>query len=262
MSNDRKRPTADELAAAVVDDFEASGPVHGDHDDQLEGYEAGADEFDEAWDENEDDGYGYGGEAGEGEPYDTAPSSGLLSFYDRLRGGVTRFVERKAGKVGGGVVRVLLTAPDIFMLLVRLALDKQVPKASRTLVGGGLAYFLLPTDFLPEALLGVGGYVDDVVLAAAVLTHVFGDLEEHARRHWSGPEDLRVVLKDITRVGQSLLGESLFDRLQDFLARRGIELEGGSGGAAAGGGGGYDEKGYEATEDEATDYDATDYAGA
>ena len=119
--------------------------------------------------------------------------------------------------------------PDVFILLVRLALDKEVPGSSRALIGGAIAYFILPFDLLPEAILGPAGYLDDLVLATAVLAQAFGgDLEPYARKHWSGKEDLRVVIRDITETAQALLGQNLYDRLRRLLSRRGIKLEGDS----------------------------------
>ena len=87
---------------------------------------------------------------------DTLPSTGLLSFYDRLRERILRAVERRGGRLGGAVAETLLLAPDVFMLLARLSLDKEVPKETRVLVSGALAYFLLPVDLLPEMVVGVG----------------------------------------------------------------------------------------------------------
>jgi hypothetical protein len=67
--------------------------------------------------------------------------------------------------------------------------------------------------------------MDDLVLATAVLAQAFGgDLEPYARKHWSGAEDLRVVLKDITETAQSLLGQNLYDRLRGLMGRRGIDV--------------------------------------
>lgn len=217
MTDDSRDPhSADELSGAVVDDFESSDY---DEDDDFED-----DDFEEEGDFDEDEDYAE--EEGEEDVGDTLPSTGLLSFYDRLREAVLTSVDRKGGKMGAAVVRALLLAPDLFMLLARLALDRNVPSSSRTLVGGALAYFILPFDLLPEALVGVGGYVDDVVLAAAVLSHVFStELEPYVRRHWSGPEDLRVVLRDIAGAGRSLLGENLYSRLKVLLAKRGVDVE-------------------------------------
>lgn len=153
------------------------------------------------------------------------PSTGLLSFYDRLRERILRGVQRRGSRLGEGTVEVLLLVPDIFILLVRLALDRDVPASTRALIGGALAYFLLPVDLLPEAFLGVAGYVDDVVLATAVLAKAFGDeLDSYARKHWSGPQELRQVLADVTGAARALVGDSVYRRLKAFLARRGVEL--------------------------------------
>lgn len=158
----------------------------------------------------------------EGEPL---PSAGLLSFYDRLRQRVTGAAEERGGRFAEGTVRALLLVPDVFILLVRLALDKEVPAQARMLIGGALAYFVLPMDLLPEAIVGVGGYVDDLVLATAVLAQAFsGDLEPYARKHWSGSEDLRVVIRDVTYAAENLLGAKLYGRVKSLLAKRGIRL--------------------------------------
>lgn len=158
------------------------------------------------------------------------PSRGLLSSYDRLRERIIGTLEKRLDKRGGrlteGAVRALLLVPDVFILLVRLTLDKNVPGSTRAMIGGALAYFVLPADLLPEMLLGGAGYLDDLVLAAAVLSQAFGgDLEPYARKHWSGAEDLRVVLKDVSETAQSLLGEKLYDRLKRVMGRRGIEVD-------------------------------------
>jgi uncharacterized membrane protein YkvA (DUF1232 family) len=194
------RPLGDELSAAVAEDFENFDSVQAERDSE-EAFERGTDE----------------------------PSSGLLSFYDRLREKIIHVVEKRregrGGKLTEGAVRALLLVPDVFILLARLALDKNVPASTRALIGGALAYFVLPVDLLPEAILGGAGYLEDLVLATAVLSQAFGgDLEPYARKHWSGSEDLRVVIRDISETAQSLLGQNLYDRLRKLMGRRGISL--------------------------------------
>ena len=153
------------------------------------------------------------------------PSSGLLSFYDRLRERIIARVDRRGGRMADATVRALLLVPDVFILLVRLSLDKEVPASARMLIGGALAYFVLPFDLLPEALIGAGGYVDDLVLATAVLAQAFsGELEPYARRHWSGSEDLRAVIQDISYTAENLLGGKIYGRLEKLMAKRGIKL--------------------------------------
>lgn len=186
------------------------------------------------WDDDELEAASEAALATTGDAASEVPSSGLLSFYDRLRARIVRAVERRGGRLGAKAVKALLLVPDVFILLARLLLDPEVPGSARALVGGALAYFVLPVDLLPEAFVGAGGYLDDLVIAAAVLARTFsGDLEPYARRHWSGPDELRVVLADIAGAARGLLGANLYGRLQKVLARRGVELEGEP--AAAGG---------------------------
>ena len=193
------RPLSDEISAAVAED--------------LENFDATAAEE--------------GSEKALSSSGPGVPSNGLLSFYDRLREKVLKAVEKRGGRLSEGAVRALLLVPDVFILLVRLSLDKEVPGSARALIGGTLAYFLLPTDLLPEALLGGVGFMDDLILATAVLAQTFsGDLEPYARKHWSSSEDLRVVLRDLSETAHSLLGQNLFDRLKGLMGRRGIRIEG------------------------------------
>ncbi len=196
------RPAADPISAAVAEDFENFDPAQAERDAE-EALGAGA----------------------------SLPSSGLLSFYDRLREKILQVVDKRSGHLDGkltdGAVRALLLVPDVFILLVRLALDKEVPGSARAMIGGAIAYFILPIDLLPEAFLGPVGYLDDLVLAVAVLAQAFGgDLEPYARKHWSGSEDLRVVIQDVSETAQSLLGQKLYDRLRRLLSKRGIVLKG------------------------------------
>jgi uncharacterized membrane protein YkvA (DUF1232 family) len=154
------------------------------------------------------------------------PHHDLLGFYDRLRSRVLDTVERRAGRLPEDVVIALLLAPDIFILLVRLTLDKEVPRRARILIGGALAYFISPIDLLPELILGPIGYLDDLVVAVAVVSQVFtGDLEPYARKHWTGRQDLHVVLHDISAAARTLLGPAVHDRLKRLLARQGIALD-------------------------------------
>lgn len=198
------RPLGDELSAAVAEDLENFDSARAERDSEK-AFERGTDEDDEE------------------------ASHGLLSFYDKLREKIIHAVEKRregrGGKLTEGAVRALLLVPDVFILLARLALDKNVPASTRALIGGALAYFVLPVDLLPEAILGGAGFMEDLVLAAAVLSQAFGgDLEPYARKHWSGSEDLRVVIRDISETAQSLLGQNLYDRLRKLMGRRGISL--------------------------------------
>ncbi len=157
---------------------------------------------------------------------DTLPSTGLLSFYDRLRERIVRTLERRGGKLAGGTASALLLVPDVFILMLRLAIDKDVPKSTRTVLASTLAYFVLPLDLMPEGVIGAAGYLDDLILALAVLAQTFGkELEPYAEKYWSGSQSLRTVLGDVLVSADSLLGGNLYARLRALLEKRGIEIE-------------------------------------
>ena len=163
--------------------------------------------------------------AGEGAA-DTLPSTGLLSFYDRLRARVVRALERRGGRLGPGVAATLLLVPDVFVLMLRLAMDKEVPKSTRALLASTLAYFVLPLDLMPEGIVGAAGYLDDLVVALAVLAKTFGkELEPYAEKYWSGPEPLRAVLGDVLGSAHSLLGSSVYDRVRTLLEKKGVDFD-------------------------------------
>ncbi len=169
------------------------------------------------------------GQAGEATGGRT-PSTGLLSFYDRLRARIGRAVARRGGKLGERAVGALLLVPDVFILPVRLSLDRDVPKATRAVLASTLVYFVLPIDLMPEGLIGPTGYLDDLVLALMALSQAFGkELEPYAEKHWSGSRSLRRVMGDVLVSANSLLGSSLYDRLRRLLAVQGIEVDEASG---------------------------------
>ncbi len=144
-------------------------------------------------------------------------------YYDRLRRRVSRALGRGRGR--SLATEALLAAPDILMLLARLATDRSVPAASRRLVGGALLYFLLPLDLLPEAFLGLGGLLDDVVLAAAVLAAAFGpELEPHSRGYWSGSPEIARLLRRVAAAADDLLSGGIAARLRRLLKARGVPL--------------------------------------
>jgi uncharacterized membrane protein YkvA (DUF1232 family) len=147
----------------------------------------------------------------------------LLSFYDRLRARATKAARERGGRAGGGAAEALLLIPDIFFLLARLTLDADVPREKRRLIGGALLYFLLPVDLFPEVFTGPAGFLDDLVIACAVLGAAFSrDLEAQAERYWSGSRKLGSVLGDVFRTSDALLGADLNGRVNRFLERRGV----------------------------------------
>ncbi len=71
-------------------------------------------------------------------------------------------IGRMAKKAGATVIR------PVFQLYYMLQ-DTQVPVRHKAYIIGGLGYFILPFDMLPEAVLSVMGFTDDIAVMSFVL---------------------------------------------------------------------------------------------
>jgi len=85
-------------------------------------------------------------------------------------------VERQEEKVKRGfwkkLKRVLSRVPFAEDLIAAYycAMDSETPTTVRATLLGALAYFILPLDFIPDIILGVGFTDDAAILAAAIAT--------------------------------------------------------------------------------------------
>lgn len=134
-------------------------------------------------------------------------------FYQKLRTKVQDWVDSKPGIVGT-VSGYVLFAPDLFHLLTRLMLDNRIDSKSKAAVGAGILYFVAPIDFLPEILVGPGGFLDDVVVAVFVINTVLNKFPaEVITDHWAGDEDLLTLLKKVTNSGNKYVSKLPAGRL-------------------------------------------------
>jgi uncharacterized membrane protein YkvA (DUF1232 family) len=106
----------------------------------------------------------------------------------------------------------VLTAPDLFVLLTRLALDPRVSARAKAKVATGLVYFLSPVDLVPD-FLGPVGFVDDVVVAAYLIYTISEELNildpSILREHWEGEGDALERITDIVTRAEDVLGKGL-----------------------------------------------------
>jgi uncharacterized membrane protein YkvA (DUF1232 family) len=137
-------------------------------------------------------------------------------FYQALRTRIAGWLESK-GK-GFKHAQILLLAPDLFHLLTRLLLDGRIPSSEKATLGAALAYFISPFDVLPEALLGPAGYVDDVALAAFVLSRLINAGHGAvAKELWAGDSDLLDALRRVLEVADEMVGSGLWERLKGYF---------------------------------------------
>jgi uncharacterized membrane protein YkvA (DUF1232 family) len=140
-------------------------------------------------------------------------------FYDRVRTSIRDYVDRK-GKVLGKTAEYLMLVPDVFILLWRLTNDRRVSGKDKVLLGSALAYFILPFDLMPEALVGPIGYMDDLVFAVYVLNKMITSTDPAIlREHWSGSEDVLAMMQRVLNAADSLVGGDIVGKLKKLIKR-------------------------------------------
>jgi uncharacterized membrane protein YkvA (DUF1232 family) len=140
-------------------------------------------------------------------------------FYDKLREKIQAFIREKGGN--DKIANYVLLAPDLFVVLARLMLDKRVSMQAKAIAGAAVAYFITPLDFIPEVVTGAFGLLDDVVLAVYALRKILVDVDERiVREHWSGDEDLLGVITRVVKAADDLLGKKILKKLEALLFRK------------------------------------------
>jgi uncharacterized membrane protein YkvA (DUF1232 family) len=100
-----------------------------------------------------------------------------------------------------------MAAPDLFHLLVKLSLDKDVPAKEKAKLAAAITYFISPLDFIPELILGPIGYVDDIAIAAYVLNNLINEIDpEIIKKYWAGDTDILFLIKKILQVSDEMVG--------------------------------------------------------
>jgi len=140
-------------------------------------------------------------------------------FYDRVRGSIQEYIDRKGG-VLGKTTEFLLLVPDIFMLLWRLTTDSRVTGKDKVLLGSAVVYFILPFDLIPEAVVGPIGYLDDLVFAVYVLNTILRDTDpEILREHWTGSEDVLVTIQRVLTAADTLVATNILGRIKKMIKK-------------------------------------------
>lgn len=140
-------------------------------------------------------------------------------FYFELRKNINEWLDQNLGKRHKWS-EYILTAPDLFHLLVKLLIDKDVPEIKKVKLAAVIFYFISPIDLFPEALLGPVGYLDDIALTAYVLNDLINDINQDViYRNWAGDKDILELIKNILEKADVMIGSGLWNKLRSRFAR-------------------------------------------
>lgn len=139
-------------------------------------------------------------------------------YYLQLRDKVQRWFEKNATKKPEYANYILLV-PDFFYLLVVLTMDDRTPAVDKAKFAGVIAYIISPIDFLPEAILGPVGYVDDLMLACYVLNLYINQQDETGKKVveelWPGDQDLLDSIQSVLQKADEWLGSGLWNKVKE-----------------------------------------------
>lgn len=139
-------------------------------------------------------------------------------YYYRLRAKIKNNINKISESEK--LPEYLLLAPDIFYLLIELMRDSEVAKSKKVKIGAVIAYFITPFDILPEALMGLVGYIDDVALSAYMLNDLFNNIDpELIKRHWAGDKNLLNVIQEILNDTDKFINKNVITRLKKIIKR-------------------------------------------
>ena len=142
-----------------------------------------------------------------------------FKFYEDLRRKAKNWNKEKGGKIGGKVGEYLFLLPDFFILLTRLMVDKRVSVKRKLMIGGIVAYVMLPFDIIPD-FIPLIGHIDDLVLVVLGLNMVLNDTEEHIlAENWSGEGDILQQLQKVTATAEKFLDKNLMQRIKKWLGK-------------------------------------------
>jgi uncharacterized membrane protein YkvA (DUF1232 family) len=138
-------------------------------------------------------------------------------YYQELRKKFKSWIQTKEGR-DHKWSEYLLAAPDLFHLLCKLSIDKDVPVKEKAKLAGVIAYFVSPIDLVPEAIVGPIGYIDDISLAAYVLNQVVNNTDpEVIKRHWAGEGDVLALIQRILERADEMVGSGLWAKLKNMI---------------------------------------------
>ena len=135
-------------------------------------------------------------------------------FYKQLRRKIQSYLDRHDSRYAD----ILLLAPDLFHLLVKLSLDERITAGKKAKFAAVIAYFISPLDFLPEMFLGPIGYLDDIALAAYVLNDYINHNDPAiVRELWAGDQDILTAIKNILNSADQMIGSGLWRKIRKIF---------------------------------------------
>lgn len=113
---------------------------------------------------------------------------------------------------------IISHAPAFYRLMTRLLGDPALPRKLWQLVIAAIAYFILPSDIIPESIHGPHGYVDDLFLCAIVADRIRQETGSDSIliNNWDGTRPIMPLIDEMLARERELVGGQK-DLLLDYI---------------------------------------------
>lgn len=137
-----------------------------------------------------------------------------MDFYRRLRMKIDDYIEKHPAC---GLGKYLAAVPDVFYLLIRLAVDSEVPVGAKAKLGGAVMYFISPIDLVPD-FIPVVGWMDDLIVGVTLLNRALNDIDPAiVDKYWLGEDKIYDFIKNVLDKGDKLVGTKIWEKLKKLF---------------------------------------------
>ncbi len=102
------------------------------------------------------------------------------------------------------IIRLVKVAPTLLHLMISLLNHDDISGKTKRIVGGAVAYFIVPIDLIPEGVVGPIGYVDDVLVSLMLIDRLLNGDNEREKvlitELWRGTEEELDALRAIVHI--------------------------------------------------------------
>jgi len=134
------------------------------------------------------------------------------NFYDKLR---KRFTKKKHDNHKTGPLDIkdfFFLLPDIFILMTRLIVDKNVNKNHKVMISCIIGYIIMPLDLIPDFIPWIG-FLDDLIISVLGINYLINEIDNKIiLDNWPGKDNLIETIK--------MLNHNIENTVQTFWMKK------------------------------------------
>lgn len=140
-----------------------------------------------------------------------------VTFYNELKNEFLNYKIEDLSDIDQQWFFQLQAVPALYKVLLDIELDTTLTSEQKIDIHKAIEYFHSPLDIIPEAFLGIGGYLDDIIVAAIGIRRFVdlgGDVSMIA---WSGAQTLLNTVDGIIGSSEEMVGKEVLFEISQVI---------------------------------------------